>query len=480
MNNKVVSEKEVRIVIGQFCCILGASHMSSTAAVLDALKKAKERESPRATLASVNQVSKSAKIDDLILSMLDEFDKGMSVRQFDELLKRLREGRKRAQSRAEQAAMRKAMTGLPYQRQAIRIYNSQILSTIFAVFIMANFVINIIEKEIDPTGETYAEYWTAFDNFFTIVFLVELVMNMYTCGGPHRRLFWYSAWNMFDTVVVAVGIVLMSGADLGPFERLKLLRAFRVLRLGRRIKSLNKIIVSLIRCVPGVLSALALMLILFAIYAIVAVDMFRDFGNGGTYNTWDEYGNMTEISAITSRGYWYGREYYGTFSKAMFTLYQVMTGEGWAEEVVRPLLFGLYRGDALFVSVFFVSFLLLLDTVMVNVVVAVLLDKFTMDTEENESSTQIADATELLPDSRDEGKGRPGATEMFQIGQEPPVLKMPTRQPTIESTIGNDFSLHAKLDQLLQRDEWMMQHMKKLQEQMDAFGQRLPTSRLFM
>ena len=67
--------------------------MSSTAAVLDALKKAKERESPRATLASVNQVSKSAKIDDLILSMLDEFDKGMSVRQFDELLKRLREGR---------------------------------------------------------------------------------------------------------------------------------------------------------------------------------------------------------------------------------------------------------------------------------------------------------------------------------------------------------------------------------------------------
>jgi hypothetical protein len=25
-----------------------------------------------------------------------------------------------------------------------------------------------------------------------------------------------------------------------------------------------------------------------------------------------------------------------------------------------------------------------------------------------------------------------------------------------------------------------MQHMKKLQEQMDAFGQRLPTSRLFM
>ena len=209
----------------------------------------------------------------------------------------------------------------------------------------------------------------------------------------------------------------------------------------------------------------------------------------------------------------------------MFTLYQVMTGESWAEAVVRPLLFGLYRDDALFVSVYFVSFRLLLDLVMGNIVVAVLLDKFAMDTEESKSNTKIVDDTELSPDSRDVRNGQPSATEMFQIGQEEVrdrVAEAATVaagreevegkvaakavvategamegatvgevmegamaaamevevtgeemveeraaaiiDSTIDSTIGKGLSLHAKLDQLLQQ-------MKNLHEQMEAFGQ---------
>ena len=516
------------------------SHIHRSAAVLDALKKAKqrvvvtmsrdwlvliERENPSATLTDVQKMRSDEANQIDLSSILERIDEKMSVRQFDELLKILHEGRKRAQSRAEQDAMRKANVRLPYHRQVSRVYNSQILSGIFAACIMVNFALNILEMEIDPTGETYVGSWKALDNFFTIVFLVELVMNMYTCGGPHRRLFRCSAWNMFDTLVVVVGIILMSGADLGSLEHIKLLRAFRVLRLGSRIKSLNKIMVALIRCIPGVLSALVLMLLFFALYAIIAVDMFRKFGDGGTYKTWNEYGNMTEISAVTSRGYWYGREYFGTFSKAMMTLYQVMTGESWAEAVVRPLLFGLYRDDALFVSVYFVSFRLLLDLVMGNIVVAVLLDKFAMDTEESKSNTKIVDDTELSPDSRDVRNGQPSATEMFQIGQEEVrdrVAEAATVaagreevegkvaakavvategamegatvgevmegamaaamevevtgeemveeraaaiiDSTIDSTIGKGLSLHAKLDQLLQQ-------MKNLHEQMEAFGQ---------
>lgn len=147
---------------------------------------------------------------------------------------------------------------------------------------------------------------------------------------------------------------------LSPLQ-LKLLRAFRVLRLGKRIKSLNKMMEALIGAIPGLLNALGLMLIFFCIYAIVAVEMFRDFGKDGHYLTWDEDGNMTEVSSITDRGYFYGAEYYGTFSRAMYTLFQVMTGESWSEAVARPLIFGLYRGDAAFVASFYVSFILLLQ-----------------------------------------------------------------------------------------------------------------------
>ena len=47
--------------------------------------------------------------------------------------------------------------------------------------------------------------------------------------------------------------------DLGPFNKLKLLRAFRIFRLFKRIKSLNKIIVAIGRSIPGVMNALLIM-----------------------------------------------------------------------------------------------------------------------------------------------------------------------------------------------------------------------------
>ena len=50
------------------------------------------------------------------------------------------------------------------------------------------------------------------------------------------------------------------------------------------------------------------------------------------------------------------------------------TGERWAEVVVRPLMFGLYS-NSIFVAVFFVSFILLTQIVLTNLVVSLLLDK---------------------------------------------------------------------------------------------------------
>ena len=57
-----------------------------------------------------------------------------------------------------------------------------------------------------------------------------------------------------------------------------MIRAFRVFRLFKRIKSLNKIIVSLGKAVPGVLNAFFVVFLVMCIYAILGVDFFLDFG----------------------------------------------------------------------------------------------------------------------------------------------------------------------------------------------------------
>ena len=128
-------------------------------------------------------------------------------------------------------------------------------------------------------------------------------------------------------------------------------------------------------------NAFVILLVFFCVYAILAVELFRDFGEGGTYPVMYAGANLSEVvfsfdvTSVTPRGYSYGFEYYGSFTRAMFTLFQVMTGDSWAEAVARPLVFGLYS-NSISTGIFFVSFVLLTSIVLINVVVVVLLDKF--------------------------------------------------------------------------------------------------------
>ena len=135
--------------------------------------------------------------------------------------------------------------------------------------------------------------------------------------------------------------------------------------------------------------------------------------------------NVTGNLAITARGHTIGWEYYGTFLRALYTLFQVFTGESWSEAVARPLVFGLYRSNAVFVSFFFVSFIILTQIILANVVVAVLLDKFV----ENEP-----EAKEEPPPSADDFLG--GISEDPSQDVNTPVPSTPgAQQPNLPQAV---------------------------------------------
>jgi hypothetical protein len=271
---------------------------------------------------------------------------------------------------------------LPYQREVRRYYTNPRVVWSVAGIIIANFIVNILEKEYDQDLQRpkYTSLWETADFVFNIVFLAELLWNMY--GYGFGRAFWKSGWNVFDFFIVAVGILLITGIELGELQKLKLLRAFRVFRLFKRIKSLNRIIMALLASIPGVANAFVIVFIFFCIYAILGVELFREFGRLGYYRTseitaTDPYSNVSHVvDSTTPRGYTRGIEYFGVYSRAMFTLFQIMTGEAWCEEIMRPLLFGLYQTRPFAVSFYFITCALLMQLVLSNVVVAVLLDHF--------------------------------------------------------------------------------------------------------
>ena len=263
------------------------------------------------------------------------------------------------------------------QDKVRRFYKNARVQSVVAVLIAGNFVTNIIEKQTDPTGELYPETWLSIEFVWNFIFLLELMWNIY--GSFYltiwRGHFLSSGWNLFDLLVVGISIpsifafMGVGQSSSGAFGMLRMLRAFRILRLFRRIESLNKIIVSLGKAIPGLANAGLVMTLVMCIYAILGVDLFGKHGLGGFYK--NSNGDLVELQTL--RGMTYGEEYYGTFFRSLYTLFQVLTGESWSEMIARPLVFG--YGMEWAGALFYVSFILICGIVLINVVVAVLLDK---------------------------------------------------------------------------------------------------------
>jgi len=278
---------------------------------------------------------------------------------------------------------KEARKSLPKQREIAACYNSTVVQVLVACLIGANFLTNIIEKEIDPKGTKHDEIFAVFGAIYNIAFTIELAVNIYAHWFCE---FWRSGWNIFDSVVVSIGVINMLQLPLpSAFSMLRNMRAFRVFRLFKRVKSLNKIIVAIVHAVPGVVNAFLILFIAMSIYAILAVEFYTHMAEDcqstvSLPNAPNGVRNVTADSPspfLTPRGLCMGPEYFGTFSRSLYTFFQVLTGESWSEMVARPAIWYYYYDPikAIGGSLFFVSYVLITGFMLINVVVAVLLDK---------------------------------------------------------------------------------------------------------
>ena len=89
----------------------------------------------------------------------------------------------------------------------------------------------------------------------------------------------------------------------GKYQALRLIRVLRVIKSLRLVKSFRSIINALTRSLLPVSSALSLLVIVMSIFAVLAVDLFAQ----------------------------QDPENFGNLSRALFTIFLVTTGEGWAE-----------------------------------------------------------------------------------------------------------------------------------------------------
>lgn len=172
----------------------------------------------------------------------------------------------------------------------------------------------------------------AFDRLVLVVFVVELMLRFFV----HRGRFFRDPWRVFDLVVVGVAIVPAGSA----FAVLRALRVLRVLRLVSLVPSMRRVIGALLQAVPGMTSIVGLMGLVLYVSAVMATKLFREIAP----------------------------EHFGTLGTSLFTLFQVMTVEGWpdiAREVMEhsPLSW-----------IFFVAYLLIATFMVLNLFIAVVVN----------------------------------------------------------------------------------------------------------
>jgi voltage-gated sodium channel len=214
-------------------------------------------------------------------------------------------------------------------------------SEAFRNAILGVIVFNAVCLGLDTDGEFHARWGpvlAAIDTMVTAIFVCEIALKLYA----DRSAFWKDGWNVFDFVIVSLS-VLMIGSEVSVLRVFRLMRVVRVLRVFRLfgvVPAMRRVVDALFKAIPGISAIMAVLGLLFYVAAVITTDL---------------YGQVAP-------------EQFGSIGASIFTLFQIMTGDGWSE-VVRNVM----RAHP-WAWLFFIPFIVLTSFAVLNLFIAVIVD----------------------------------------------------------------------------------------------------------
>ncbi|ELW47111.1 Sodium channel protein type 2 subunit alpha [Tupaia chinensis] len=279
----------------------------------------------------------------------------------------------RALSRFE--GMRNKFQGMVFDFVTKQVFDISIM-----ILICLNMVTMMVETDDQSQEMTNILYWI--NLVFIVLFTGECVLKLISL----RYYYFTIGWNIFDFVVVILSIVGMFLAELiekyfvSPtlFRVIRLARIGRILRLIKGAKGIRTLLFALMMSLPALFNIGLLLFLVMFIYAIFGMSNFayvkREVGIDDMFN-------------------------FETFGNSMICLFQITTSAGW-DGLLAPILNSgppdcdpekdhpgsSVKGDCGNPSVgifFFVSYIIISFLVVVNMYIAVILENFSVATEES-------------------------------------------------------------------------------------------------
>lgn len=180
------------------------------------------------------------------------------------------------------------------RRRLARWVDGAVVQRIIIALVILNAVTLGLEA-IPPVMARYGDVLVSVDRALLAIFVTELMIKL----TAHGMRFFRNGWNIFDFCVIAIALLPASGS----LSVLRALRVLRILRVVSAVPQLRFMVETLARSVPGLGSIALLLALFFYVFAVMATKLY-----GPSYPAW-----------------------FGNLGASLFSLFQVMTLEGWVD-----------------------------------------------------------------------------------------------------------------------------------------------------
>jgi voltage-gated sodium channel len=236
--------------------------------------------------------------------------------------------------------------------------------TFLAVIVLLNLILLAIQA---ADNSIIYKYQTNFEIFTNCVFLMELFLKWYY----GFRVYWYSAWNVFDFIVVVFSLIqFYTNAKTrldkkgSTFIFMRIVRALRSLRSISIFYNLQVLVESIIKSTFDILNIVLLMLLTMVMLTIIACNIFRD----------------------------HEEKYFENLEKGMMSLFYCATGEG-----LTDLFEAITSGNYLIPWRAFIIFsIIILAFILTNLIVAVVVTNMEQALKEKDEKEKIERQLKLI------------------------------------------------------------------------------------
>lgn len=233
------------------------------------------------------------------------------------------------------------------------VNNTRFHRIIIGVILINAVILGLLTLDIPPALRGLLE---TVDNLCLALFCAEIALKLAALGPRFFR----DGWNVFDFIVVAIAFL----PDTGGLSVLRALRVLRLLRLATAVPSMRRVINGMFAALPGGASVAGVLFIMYYVGAIIGMTLF-----GSTVP-----------------------QHFGDIGTTFFTLFKMMTLEGWPD-IATVVLEQHPRA-----WVFFVVFIIFTTFTTLNLLFGIIVDAMEQAKEE-EVRQELAEQGVTIEDS---------------------------------------------------------------------------------